>query len=96
MAHQVLISYAGEDASAGEAVFSMLESEGYRCWMASERRRNAVPFQAKHYALGQLKKELQRETDPDTIYHLLWQCERIMEAEHREWLRLMIQVEWFG
>ena len=30
------------------------------------------------------------------IFRLLWQCERIMEVEHREWLRLMIKAEWFG
>jgi hypothetical protein len=30
------------------------------------------------------------------IFRLLWQCERIMEVEHREWLRLMIEAEWFG
>jgi hypothetical protein len=39
---------------------------------------------------------LQRETDAATIFRLLWQCERIMDNEHREWLRLMIEAEWFG
>jgi hypothetical protein len=63
---------------------------------ASERRRNAMRFQAKWYTLGRLRKELQQETDADTIFRLLWQCERIMEVEHREWLRLMIEAEWFG
>jgi len=25
----------------------------------------------------------------------MWRCEQILEAEHREWLRLMMQAEWF-
>jgi hypothetical protein len=63
---------------------------------ASERRRNAMRFQAKCYTLEKLREELRRETDADTTFRLLWQCERIMEIEHREWLRLMIEAEWFG
>ena len=26
----------------------------------------------------------------------LWWCEHILESEHREWLRLMYETEWFG
>jgi hypothetical protein len=63
---------------------------------ASERRRNAIRFQAKYYTLEKLRQELQQETDADAIFRLLWQCKRIMEFEHREWLRLMIEAEWFG
>jgi hypothetical protein len=63
---------------------------------ASERRRNAIRFQAKYYTLEKLRQELQQETDADAIFRLLSQCERIMEIEHREWLRLMIEAEWFG
>jgi hypothetical protein len=64
--------------------------------LASERRRNTTRFQAKHYALRQLRQELQEETEATAIFRLLWQCERIMEVEHREWLRLMMEAEWFG
>ena len=63
---------------------------------ASERRRNAMRFEAKRYALEKLREELQGATDAAMIFRLLWQCERIMEVEHREWLRLMIEAEWFG
>ena len=31
-----------------------------------------------------------------TIFYHMWRCEQILEAEHREWLRLMMQAEWFG
>lgn len=63
---------------------------------ASERRRNTIRFQAKAFALDRLRQELARERDAAAIFRLLWQCEQIMDAEHREWLRLMIEAEWFG
>ncbi len=34
--------------------------------------------------------------DADEVFRDLWRCEQILEAEHREWLRLMIEAEWFG
>jgi hypothetical protein len=33
------------------------------------------------------------EQEPDR--DLSW-CEHILETEHREWLRLMYETEWFG
>jgi hypothetical protein len=63
---------------------------------ASEGRRNAIRFQAKYYTLEKLREELQGVSDADTAFRLLWQCERLMDNEHREWLRLMIEAEWFG
>jgi hypothetical protein len=30
-----------------------------------------------------------------TILYHMWRCEQVLEAEHREWLRLMMQAEWF-
>ncbi len=52
-----------------------------------------------------LKAELQNlkaagagvgQMSASTIFYHMWRCEQIMEAEHREWLRLMMQAEWFG
>src|ERR1035437_8641802 len=52
-----------------------------------------------------LKAELQNlqtagagvaQASASTILYHMWRCEQILEAEHREWLRLMIQAEWFG
>ena len=63
---------------------------------ASEQRRNAIRFQAICYALEKLREVFQQERDAAMIFRLLWQCERIREVEHREWLRLMIEAEWFG
>lgn len=36
------------------------------------------------------------QTSASTIFYHMWRSEQIMEAEHREWLRLMMQAEWFG
>jgi len=36
------------------------------------------------------------ETDAYPILRDLSWCEHILESEHREWLRLMFETEWFG
>lgn len=33
---------------------------------------------------------------PAATFRALWYAERILEPEHREWLRLMTDPEWFG
>ncbi|MGA7075060.1 MAG: hypothetical protein WBZ42_00710 [Halobacteriota archaeon] len=48
--------------------------------------------QKKLQALGAGKGQVSAY---DIFYHM-WRCEQILEAEHREWLRLMMQAEWFG
>jgi len=30
------------------------------------------------------------------VYGDLWMCEHVLEYEQREWLRLMIEAEWFA
>jgi len=34
--------------------------------------------------------------DAQDVFRDMWRCEQILEAEHREWLRLMMEAEWFG
>lgn len=63
---------------------------------AYEFARNTSRFRAKYVALGRLAERLQREDDPVALWYAMWCCEQIMDAEHREWLRLMIEAEWFG
>jgi hypothetical protein len=36
------------------------------------------------------------EVDAFSMVRYLWWCEHILESEHREWLRLMYETEWFG
>jgi hypothetical protein len=34
--------------------------------------------------------------DAHDVFRDMWRCEQILEAEHREWLRLMMEAKWFG
>jgi len=61
---------------------------------ASEYARNTLRYQSTANALAELSQRLDQEKDPAIQLHLLWSCEHILEAEHREWLRLMIDAEW--
>lgn len=65
---------------------------------AHEFARSASLFHAKHHCLEDLKKELQQAdpNNPGTVMHLIWKCEDYLEREHREWLWLMLEAEWFG
>ncbi len=63
---------------------------------AYEFARNNSRFRAKHVVLSRLAERLRQENDPEAIFRDLWSCEQILESEHREWLRLMIEGEWFG
>lgn len=63
---------------------------------ALEFARNNIRFRAKLVALQPLAARLQEETDVEATFRDLWCCEQIFESEHREWLRLMIEAEWFG
>ena len=63
---------------------------------AYEFSRNTLRFKANHFALELLRERLRTETKPEAILRDLWWCEWMLEAEHREWLRLMIEAEWIG
>jgi hypothetical protein len=68
----------------------------YRC--AHEFARSASLFRAKHDYLEDLTKELEQAdpNQPDAIMQMIWKCEDYLEREHREWLWLMLETEWFG
>jgi hypothetical protein len=63
---------------------------------AHESSRNTTRFRAAFVELGRLGERLQIETAPEAILELLRRSEEILEVEHRDWLRLMIEAEWFG
>ena len=72
-------------------------SLGIRAWFAAfELPRSANLFAAKHRALKQLTKQLQQDSGKalPTIHHLA-RVEHFLEHEHREWLRLLSDTEWF-
>jgi len=60
---------------------------------AYEFARNNSRFRAKLVALSRFAERLRQENNPETIFRDLWSCEQILESEHREWLRLMIEGE---
>jgi hypothetical protein len=78
---------------------------------AFEFSRHTLRFRAKYNALSKLEESLElhrealaglksssrKETELATsIYGDLWMCEHVLEYEQREWLRLMIEAEWFA
>jgi hypothetical protein len=80
------------------AVSAMLPAlyAGIRTWRsANEYSRNAARAKAKLGALTELKKALLTEEDPSRVFTLLSLSESLLEAEQREWLRLMLEAEWF-
>jgi hypothetical protein len=63
---------------------------------AHEFARSASLYRAKYEALKRIADRLEEEADCEQILRTLWHCEQFLEAEHREWLRLMSEAEWFG
>ena len=65
-----------------------------------EFARSAALFQAKYAALDRMFVTITDEIkqlpiNKETILTNLWQCEQFLKAEHREWLRLMMEADWF-
>jgi hypothetical protein len=63
--------------------------------LAYEAARNAYRYRAKAMALASIKSALEHATGPRSQFLALWSCEQTLENEHREWLRLMLEAEWF-
>jgi hypothetical protein len=86
----------------GFAVLLPAVGAGIRTWRsAHENTRNTTRFRAKHLALSNILHRM--EADPlesdahaEALLRDLWCAEQIMESEHREWLRLMLDAEWLG
>ena len=71
---------------------------------AHEFARLASLYRAKHNALKRIsdtldeimnEKNRRAKQDRAGVAHP-WQCEQFMEDEHYEWLRLMLEAEWYG
>jgi hypothetical protein len=63
---------------------------------ASEYARNTYRYRGKAVALAAIDSALEHATDPRSLFRGFWASEQILETEHREWLRLMIDAEWFA
>jgi hypothetical protein len=61
-----------------------------------EFARNRARYHALHQMLVNVDGRLRELTSPDRVMRELWYDEQAFEAELREWLRLMRDVEWYG
>jgi hypothetical protein len=70
---------------------------GVRTLRAShEYARNIGRYRSKLIGLNHVAEELQASAEPEEIFRTLRYSELILEAEHRDWLRLMSEAEWVG
>jgi hypothetical protein len=63
---------------------------------AHEFGRNTLRFRATSNNLKRLDLALQKPPDSPAKLKILHEVEEVLEAERREWLRLMLEAEWFG
>ena len=63
---------------------------------AHEFGRNTLRFRVTSNNLRRLADDLQKPTGSLVKLGILHKAEKVLEAERREWLRLMIDAEWFG
>ena len=70
---------------------------GVRAWIgAFERTRSSHLFEDKHRGLMKTFKDMARdEGDCAVTMHHIAHVEHFLENEHREWLRLLLDAEWF-
>ena len=61
-----------------------------------EYGRNASRYEATHNILVKLSERLREANDAIAVFREIGFCEQVLEADLREWLRLMVEAEWFG
>ena len=61
-----------------------------------EYGRNASRYESTHNVLLDLSERLREADNPATVFREIGFCEQALEAEHREWVRLLVEAEWFG
>jgi hypothetical protein len=61
-----------------------------------EYGRNASRYESTHNVLLALSERLREANDAETAFREIGFCEQALEAESREWVRLLIEAEWFG
>ena len=86
----------------GAAVLPVVGSGVRLLRSAFEYSRNTARFRAKYRALEQLISKVEvalgqgNQFHAEEIVRYMWKGELLLENEHREWLRLMKEAEWFG
>ena len=61
-----------------------------------EYGRNASRYESTHHVLLKLSERLREASDSETVFREIGFCEQTLEAESREWVRLLVEAEWFG
>lgn len=64
--------------------------------LAQEFSRNTTRFQSAYLMLTRISERLDADNGAATVFNELWCAEQVLESEHREWLRLLAEAEWFG
>jgi hypothetical protein len=78
------------------AIFPIVAA-GVRTWRgAFEFGRNSLRFESMAHHLEHLMSELDKAQTPEAKLAILRRGEYAMESEHRAWMRLMMEAEWFG
>jgi len=69
---------------------------GIKTWRsAHEFTRNAARAAASLGVLKRYSERLGREKEPARVFATLDLCETFLDAEQREWLRLMLEADWY-
>ena len=63
---------------------------------AHEFGRNKLRFEGMSYFLSEILVLAEAQESPRSVVPLLREAEIALDSEHRAWLRLMIEAEWFG
>jgi hypothetical protein len=81
----------------GAASFPILGAAFHTYRSAYEFSRNSKRFRATYTDLSRTGGSVQgKDKNPAHILEELWKAEQSLEREHREWLRLMVEAEWYG
>jgi len=101
LAHLAVAAAGGSDSWENGLIFiaAALPVAGAGCRIyrsANEFARNAARFEATHHTLSRLSARLRNVSEAPDIFRELGFCEQTFEFDLREWLRLMVEAEWFG
>jgi len=64
--------------------------------LANEFARSACLYRAKRSVLQRLEAGFHAANDHQALLGLMGESEQFLENEHKEWLRLMVEAEWYG
>ncbi len=81
---------------ASALLFPSIEAAVHSSRGAREVDRNASRSGATKDAMDQVTKWLRQRRTRDELFHDPWSSPHALASDQRQWLRLMIEAEWFG